>query len=429
MTKPNDESGFATYGDLKGFPSGLGRIDAREIGLHGLNVLQQQVEFPVALLKSSALEHNRQWMRHFLARTGASFAPHGKTTMSPELIAMQVEDGAWGITAATSAHIRVYQGEGVRRILHANQLVGEENIRGIFTLLAADPTLDFYTLVDSRAGLDLLAAGLDRTPIGRPLQILLEIGAPNGRTGVRTDEAALALARDVAADDRFALVGVECFEGIYSGRSAADDPQAATLIDRLAALALQLREQGLLDVAEPIFSAGGSAYFALVAKTAEERLHGAGFRIVLRSGCYLTHDSEHYRLIHERLGIADDGESPPSGLKAALEVWGCIQSRPEPGLAIVNLGKRDISHDIDLPVALWTCGQGQTRPIPVAQGISVRALNDQHLFLSIPQDSAMAVGDLIGFGLSHPCTTFDKWKAMFVVDDSYRVEALIRTCF
>jgi D-serine dehydratase len=420
---------FVASGNLKGFPTGLGAIDARAVGAYGLEVLGQQVEFPIALLKLSAIRHNQRWMQAFLARTGALIAPHGKTTMSPELIAMQIADGAWGITAATSAHIRCYQAHGVRRILHANQLVGDANIRGIFALLAGDPDLDFYTLVDSRAGLALLAEGLDRTPIGRPLQLLIEIGAANGRTGLRRDEEALALAQAVAGDDRFALAGIECFEGIYSGRSDADDPQAAALVERMASLALRLGEDGLFGIAEPIFSGGGSSYFALVARSADRLLKGAGFRIVLRSGCYLTHDSEHYRLIHERLGMAGEVEAPPDGLLSALEVWGCVQSRPEPGLALVNLGKRDISYDIDLPVPLWTCPRGGKGPVPMAPGAVTRGLNDQHLFLTIAPDSTLAVGDLVGFGISHPCTTFDKWKALFMVDDDYRVESLIHTCF
>lgn len=420
---------FVADGGLKGFPSRLGRIHAGTIGAHGLEVLSQQVEFPIALLKSSALIHNQRWMHAFLSRTGAFLAPHGKTTMSPELIAMQISDGAWGMTAATTAHIRAYHAQGVRRILHANQLVGDENIRGILALLAEDPELDFYTLVDSRAGLALLAEALARRPIGRPLQLLLEIGAEKGRTGFRVAEEALTLAKEIAADARFTLAGVECFEGIYSGRSAEHDALADALVGRMVELALNLRNQKLFGIKRPLFSAGGSAYFALVARAADEHLKGADFRIVLRSGCYLTHDSKHYRLIHERLNLRDEVDSPREGLLPALEVWGCVQSRPEPGRVIVNLGKRDISHDIDLPTVLWTCARGQAQPEPAGQEMAVTALNDQHLFLSVPPESTLAVGDLVGFGISHPCTTFDKWKAMFVVDDTYRVETMISTCF
>nr|KIS29596.1 hypothetical protein TQ38_28130 [Novosphingobium sp. P6W] len=414
---------------MKAFPATLGRVHAREIGGLGLNVLKQEVEFPVAVLKSSALRHNQLWMRAFLARTVASIAPHGKTTMSPELIAMQIADGAWGITAATTAHIRSYQAHGVRRIIHANQLVGKENIRGVFELLAQDTDLDFYTLVDSRAGFDLLAEGLARTPIGRPLQLLLEIGAKNGRTGFRILSDAIALAEDIARDPRFTLAGVECFEGVYTGRSSDHDHQAGSMLDRMVELALQLRDRKLFGISRPIFSGGGSAYFALVARTADEHLKEADFRVVLRSGCYLTHDSEHYRLIHQRLGLEGEVGEPKHGLLAALEVWGCVQSCPEPGLVLVNLGKRDISYDIDLPVPMWTCARGGSEAIPAEQDMRVTALNDQHLFLSVAPESTLAVGDLVGFGISHPCTTFDKWKMMFVVDDAYRVETMISTCF
>lgn len=426
---PELKPDFHVDGSLKGFPSSLGSIHACDLGEYGLDILKQQVEFPVALLKSSALQHNQRWMRAFLARTGASIAPHGKTTMSPQLIQMQIADGAWGITAATTAHIRSYHAHGVRRILHANQLVGDENIRGVLALLAEDPELDFYTLVDSRAGLDLLTDGLARTPIGRPLQLLLELGDYNGRTGFRQEDEAMALAEDIACDSHFTLAGVECFEGIYSGRSSDHDPLAEAMLDRMMRLALRLREAEMFGLSRPLFSAGGSAYFGLAARMAEQSLKQSDFRIVLRSGCYLTHDSKHYRLIHERLGIADEVGSSKQGLLPALEVWGCVQSMPEPGLAIINLGKRDISHDIDLPVALWTCARGEAHPSPAGQNMVVTALNDQHLFLSIPVETALSVGDLIGFGISHPCTTFDKWKAMFVVDDTYRVETMIETCF
>lgn len=429
MTELPATADFVLDGSYKGMPASLGETAVSALGGRCLNLLDQQVEFPIAILKSSALRHNQAWIAAFLARTGALIAPHGKTTMSPDLIAMQVRDGAWAVTAATSAHVRSYHANGVRRIVHANQLVGSENMRGIFALLADDPGLDFYTLVDSPAGLDLLRDGLGRWPIGRPLQVLLELGAPGGRTGVRIDDDARGLARTVAVDPLFALAGVECFEGIYSGRTDADDGLARMLLERLVRLATSLHAEGLFAIAEPLFTAGGSAYLDLVAQVAASDIRAAGFRVVVRSGCYLTHDSAHYRIIHERLGLNENAGENGGGLRAALEVWGCVQSRPEPGLVIVNLGKRDVSYDIDLPVPLWTCARGGRAVAPVDDGSVTRALNDQHLFLTVPPNSSLTVGDLVGFGVSHPCTTFDKWKALFVVDDAYSIETAIRTCF
>lgn len=429
MTTRSLTPDFQVDSSLKGIPAHLGSIRSSEIGQYRLNVLGQQVEFPVALLKASALEHNQRWMKSFVEQTGVLLAPHGKTTMSPELMRMQIADGAWGMTAATSTHVRTYHTHGIRRILLANQLVGRTNIDGVLALLADDPSLDFYTLVDSAAGLRLLRDGLVHRPIGRPLQILLELGAQGGRTGLRTLKEAVTLAREISADPHFCLAGVECFEGIYSGRNPADDGSAAALVGELARLALTLKREGLFGLDQPLFTAGGSAYFVIVVQVADRELAEAGFQVVLRSGCYLTHDSKHYRLIHERLAIGSSSADKDGGLRPALEVWGCIQSRPEAGLALVNLGKRDISYDIDLPVALWRHRSGERGPTPLDESHVTKGLNDQHLFLEVPRQSSLAVGDLIGLGVSHPCTTFDKWKTLFVVDDDYEVQSIVQTCF
>ncbi|WP_429608493.1 hypothetical protein, partial [Staphylococcus aureus] len=66
-------------------------------------------------------------------------------------------------------------------------------------------------------------------------------------------------------------------------------------------------------------------------------------------------------------------------------------------------------------------------------GAVVTALNDQHTFVRVPEDAAVEVGDVIRFGLSHPCTTFDKWRALAVGDDALapepRVIGLVETTF
>ena len=72
-------------------------------------------------------------------------------------------------------------------------------------------------------------------------------------------------------------------------------------------------------------------------------------------------------------------------------------------------------------------------PWPVAEamppGHSITRLNDQHAFLRCPAGSPLAVGDLVGLGISHPCTTFDKWSLISVVNDTYDVVGAIRTFF
>ena len=106
-----------------------------------------------------------------------------------------------------------------------------------------------------------------------------------------------------------------------------------------------------------------------------------------------------------------------------------VHSRPEPDLAIVGFGKRDVSYDVALPRPLCVRrrGDGATREAPA--GMEVFRLNDQHAYVRVPPGDDLAVGDQLGCGLAHPCTVFDKWRSIPVVDDGYRVVGAVRTYF
>ena len=175
---------------------------------------------------------------------------------------------------------------------------------------------------------------------------------------------------------------------------------------------------------------GGSVFYDL----AVDRLAAAGIAdalVVIRSGCYLTQDSALYRTAFERI----QARSPlvanlTGGLISALELWTYVQSRPEPGRLILTLGRRDVSYDVDLPVPLSWFRPGRTGgPTPLMPGHKVVELNDQHTHVVVPAGSPLQVGDMVALGVSHPCTTFDKWQIMFLVDDAYGVSGAIRTFF
>ena len=160
---------------------------------------------------------------------------------------------------------------------------------------------------------------------------------------------------------------------------------------------------GLFDTDEVLMSAGGSAIFDLVAGRLVPTL-GRGVRGLLRSGCYITHDHGFYRrMVHEvesRLGCACD-----STLKPALEVWAVVQSCPEPGLAIVAAGKRDLSFDLTMPLPQFRAARGARTASPVPASWRIDALNDQHAYLRWdPADELLApvVGERVGLGISHP---------------------------
>lgn len=402
-----------------------------DIGRLGLNVLGEDTSFPVAVLKRAALDNNRRWMREFLRATRANICPHGKTSMAPQLFQRQLEDGAWGMTAATVTHLRVYRAHGVQRIFFANQLIAAADIEYVLEEMARDPAFDFYCLVDSREGLERLAAAARAHRPGRPLQVLVEVGASGGRTGVRSIEAGVELCREVAGHaPTIVLRGIEAFEGIFGGYDHQALEGVGAMLERVVALARAAEGAGCFAAGEVLLSAGGSAFFDLVAEGLSQASLRAETRVLLRSGCYLTHDSHHYEIYLEQLRQRSPvalaiGER----LQPALEIWARVQSIPEPGLAIVNFGKRDASHDIDLPKPLWWFRPGEhARPLPVVEQ-AVSRLNDQHAYVTVSSGRSLRVGDLMGFGISHPCTTFDKWQLLLEVDDRYEVVGAIRTFF
>ncbi|MBL8325039.1 MAG: amino acid deaminase [Rubrivivax sp.] len=432
MSQPNalqDLESSLIDGRLKGIPGHLPPLALAEVAAQGWNILAEDLTLPVALLCESALAHNAAWMTAFQARTGAIMAPHGKTTMSPQLFARQLDDGAWAMTVGTIQQLQVARHYGFARLVLANQLVGRQAIAYVMEELARDPGFEFYTLVDSVAHVQMLASAAAAHGLARPLRLLLECGFMGGRTGARDLPTALAVARAVKACAHLALVGVEGFEGLLSGPDAAG--KVADFLDTLVRTARAVEAEGLFAPGRVLLSAGGSAYYDL----AVAKLRGAGLHaetaVLTRSGCYLTHDSgsyaEHFgRALERTPQLKDLGD----GLRPAIEVWAYVQSRPEPTRALVNIGKRDVGYDqhLPLPQCWYRPGTLPRRPLPLT-GHRCTGLNDQHGYLELPADSPLAVGDMVGLGISHPCLTFDKWPLMMRVNDDYDVIGAIRTFF
>ncbi|MBT9457654.1 MAG: alanine racemase [Burkholderiaceae bacterium] len=407
----------------KGYPHHAPALRRSEIAAQGWNVLNGDLPLPLAVVRADSLNHNLGWMQGYANDSGVRFAPHGKTTMSPQLFQRQLDAGAWGLTFATVAQLRIGVQSGARNCVIANQVLNAGDLNGIRALLAQYADLRVLFLLDSMAQLTLIAA----TAPARPFEVLLELGTVGGRTGCRTADEAIALARAARASSAVSLAGIECYEGLGAkGDSTADVPFAQALMDRVTAIALQCEQEALFETDEIIVSAGGSAIFDLVVPALRPALRRPVIGL-LRSGCYITHDHGFYKrmvsVVNQRLACGN-------GLQAALEVWATVQSLPEPGLAILAIGKRDISYDLDLPVPIAMCALKSRTPQPTPAGWTISGMNDQHAYLRLGDEpAALQVGDRVALGVSHPCTTFDKWRWMPVVDTDYRVIDALVTCF
>ncbi|MBV9288241.1 MAG: amino acid aldolase, partial [Hyphomicrobiales bacterium] len=252
-----------------------------------------------------------------------------------------------------------------------------------------------------------------------------------GRTGARTDAEAVETAARIRAAQALRLRGVAGFEGLIRGDSPAPAAERVrAFLERIVKTAEDCARRGLFAGEPVILTAGGSAYYDLVAEVFGKADLGRPSRVVVRSGCYLTHDHQMYaNYVEDMIARSPVLSTETVRPTPALEVWASVQSVPEPGLAICSVGKRDISFDVHLPIPVAWCRLGRDRKSQPLAGHVVIGLNDQHAMVRRPAESPLRVGDLVGFGISHPCTTFDRWPLLYVIDEDGTALEGVRTFF
>ncbi|NVM96944.1 hypothetical protein G6034_18935 [Arthrobacter sp. AETb3-4] len=383
---------------------------------------------PIVALDDEAIRSNLGLMAQWCSSRGLKLMPHGKTTMAPELWQRQLDAGCIGITLATMGQVRTARSFGLDSIMLANAVVDERSLRYLAAELS-DPEFRFVCWADSVATVDAMEQALRAAGTPRPVDVCVELGAAGGRTGTRTVAEAVEVARRAAASDVIRLAGVAGYEGsLGHDRSAAALDAVRTYLQRQVQLHQEL--SGLYDDGEIYVTAGGSAYFDVVAEVYGAAMINDQHTVwTLRSGAYITHDDGFYR----RISPLDEGmaEGQPDSGRLRPAMWGLarVVSHPEPGLALIDGGKRDFPFDEGLPIPRQVSADlgGQWRQL---DGASILAMNDQHSYLGLTGQD-VGIGQVVSLGLSHPCTTFDKWHYLPMVAsrDSDHVVGLIRTFF
>jgi D-serine dehydratase len=410
-------------GTSKGIP---GSVTLGSVAGKDWNLLKDDLPFPVLVLLDSAVEHNLRTFAGWCAANGFLFAPHGKTSMCPQLYQRQLASGAWGITVASAQQAMVAVKSGVRRILIANQLVGRANIRLVAQAMNADPELEVHSILDSVESVEHLAGHWKGVGARRPLKVLLEGGREGWRTGARSlDEARAVQKAILSRPGELELSGYEGYEGIAR---LEEGELVKEYLENLIRTVDTLAREAPKPATPYMFSVGGTSFLDYQHELLPP-LKGR-YRVIVRSGCYVTHDHGNY-VAHvnrtHRRGLGDEAWPP---LRQALELWSVVQSVRDGTTAILSMGRRDCPHDGDLPLPLYVVRPGQSRKDARAlEGARITKLNDQHAFMTIPPGVELHVGDRIASGIIHPCTAFDKWRVIPVVDDGYRVIDLYLTFF
>ncbi|MGI8457342.1 MAG: amino acid deaminase [Propionibacteriaceae bacterium] len=442
-----DPGAVAALADLrvswadKGMPPMTWGQTVRAVAQAGLRLS----DFPTPLLALSApgMKNNLQVLGDWCAQRGLDLAPHGKTTMAPRLWADQLAAGAWAITVANLPQLAVARAFGVSRVMIANAIISPLTLRWISDEQAADSGFQLLCWADAVRTVELMESALAAhasvadAPTGganyRPVDVLVEVGAAGGRTGARDVETAVHVGRAIAAAPHLRLAGVAGYEGALS--HASDPESLAVIRGYLRSICevhrILVAEAVYPEGLEPVVTAGGSAYFDVVAEVLGP-LVDDGARVVLRSGAYLAHDDGFYRHLSP---LGDEPRTGGRGLRSAMHGWVRVSSQPEPGLALFDAGKRDLPFDEGLPEVQLRRGRHDGEaPVPLV-GLTVTALNDQHGFLRFDPQAPppVQIGDELRLGLSHPCTAFDKWRLIPVIDDPDAADPvvvdLVRTYF
>ncbi|TDC75097.1 alanine racemase [Streptomyces hainanensis] len=407
---------------FKGLPPDATGHRIRELAAERRDLYTGGFTTPVLTLSAEAVDHNLRSMQRFANRHGLDLAPHGKTSMAPQLFQRQLDHGAWGITVAVPHQARVARAFGVPRIFLANELVDPAALAWLAAEQDDDPVFRCVCYVDSTRGVALMDEALRAAGAVRQVEVVVELGAPGARSGVRNLAQAAEVAEAVAATHTLRLVGVAGYEGELP---EAEGESVREWLDLLCGLAVEFDKAGrFAGLPEIIVSAGGSAWFDAVAEAFGELpdLSRPVCRM-LRSGAYVSHDDGRYRHVTPFNRIPQEGSLLP-----AFRLWAQVVSRPEPGLALLNAGKRDIAYDLGLPLVQAVRGaDGRVRG---GAGLDVVRLADQHAFVTVSDDTAgPEVGDWVALGMSHPCTIFEKWPLIPLVAGDGTVTDYIRTFF
>lgn len=410
----------------RGIPAGVTVSDDAVSG-HGWFPGDGGMALPVLTMDMGAFTANTDAFFDFADGHDALLAPHAKTPMIPELALSLVKRGAWGATVANPQQLNVILETGIRNVIVASPPGGAAGATQLARTTERFPGAEVHVFLDSVEGVTALNAALTKTS-GSNVHGLVEVGF--GRTGARTIERSKAVLDAIlATGGAIRLSGVATYE---AAAVTGAEPAEVTLA-RLFDLVTETYEAILTKVTGDeriILTAGGSVYFDTVVQALNPLAsRRANTSLILRSGAIFFSDDGLYQRAFSAMAQRGLATQVAHAVRPVLSLWAEVLSRPEDGLAIAGFGMRDAPNDQGLPVVRRVFRDGTALDADVASGVRVDRLNDQHAFLTGPLVDRLQVGDILELGISHPCTALQRWRVIFGVGKSGKVDRVYRTRF
>jgi len=350
------------------------------------------IDTPALVLEMDAFERNLAGMAqavHALGNGRLALRPHAKSHKCPAIALRQVAAGAVGVCCQKVSEAEALVDGGVADVLVTNEIVGDAKLARLVRLARQARV---GVLADDAS--NVAALGGAAAAAGARLDVLVEIEVGAARCGVPPGEAALALARKIAASPSLRFGGLHAYHGPAQHlRSPAERCEAIARAADMARTTRDLIEAS--GIACPTITGAGTGTFALEG--------ASGVWDELQPGSYVFMDADYGRNEY-------DGRWPR--FEQSLFVLTTVMSRPAADRAVVDAGLKASSVDSGMPL-VWQC-----------EGLEYAKASDEHGVLRIAADAvAPSLGEKLLLVPGHCDPTVNLYDWLVCVRDK-RVEAL-----
>jgi len=421
---------------IKGIPF-VKNIKLKNIKKAKLNIIKENVQFPILTLDKNKLENNINILKSFAKRNSLNLAPHCKTFMSPQIINEYFRND-WGVTISNNQQLSSIVKLNLKNIIYGNLIINRENLIQYLKICKKYKNIsNIYYCIDSSYGLKLLMNLIETTNYKNDIKILIELGFKNGRCGIRDFDSFKKILKIYNRKiSNITISGLFFYEGAIASNDKRVISNKIENIIKLTKLCHEeLIRENLYKNKNNIITAGGSVYFDLVTKYYHKYSFTNNPKLIIRPGSFIAYGHGYYEKkiddIKKRKIIKKYISSKENIFLPSLLIWSHVISINDDGKAIINFGKRDVSFDLGnpIPISIYRKNNFFKKIKNDKNLINVYKLNDQHAFLKYHKSLNLKIGDLISFGVSHPCITFDKWKYFYMINSKTEIINIYKTFF